>query len=72
MFQTETSPFFISQTSIPSSQQAYHIESATSFKNLFIPLSIPLLNTSYLSRFYIYLFHSLCLKISKVYNRRKH
>ncbi|OJU10998.1 MAG: hypothetical protein BGN88_08950 [Clostridiales bacterium 43-6] len=37
-----------------------------------IPLSIPLLNTSYLSRHYIYLFHSLCLKISKVYNRRKY
>lgn len=26
MFQTETSPFFISQTSIPSSPQAYHME----------------------------------------------
>ncbi len=34
MFQTETSPFFIPQTSIPSSQQAYHIETATSLKNL--------------------------------------
>lgn len=34
MFQTETSPFFIPQIFISPSQQAYHIETATSLKNL--------------------------------------
>lgn len=72
MFQSETSPFFIPQISIPSSLQAYHMEICYVIEESLIPLSIPLLNTSYLSRHYIYLFHSLCLKISKVYNRRKY